>query len=47
MSEDKQPYTPTPEEYKARNKRNIAIALLLAAFMLFVFFTMLVRTGAI
>lgn len=33
-------HQPTPEELKARNKRNIAIALSLALFMIFVFVTM-------
>lgn len=31
---------PTEAELKARNRRNVAIALSLAAFMLFVFITM-------
>ena len=40
-------YEPSPEELKARNRRNIVIALLLAAFMGFVFITMVTRaTGA-
>ncbi len=38
-------YEPTPEEIKARNKRNIALALTLAAFMILVFFTMISRGG--
>ena len=36
-------HTPTPEELRARNKRNVAIALGLALFMLFVFVTMVSR----
>lgn len=40
-------YTPTGEELAARRKRSMAIALSLAAFMLFVFFTMLSKAGAI
>jgi len=39
-------HTPTPAELKARNKRNIAIALGLAAFMIFVFVTMITRSMA-
>lgn len=31
---------PSEEELKARNRRNVAIALSLAAFMVFVFITM-------
>ena len=38
-------YQPTEEELKARNRRNVAIALSLAGFMAFVFVTMLVRSG--
>ena len=34
---------PTAEELKARGKRNIAIAVSLAAFMIFVFVTMVTR----
>jgi len=34
---------PTDEELKARNKRNAAIAVSLALFMLFVFVTMITR----
>lgn len=34
---------PTPEELKARGKRNIAVAVALAAFMIFVFVTMVTR----
>ena len=36
-------HKPTPAELKARNKRNIAIALGLALFMIFVFVTMVSR----
>ena len=39
-------HAPTKAELKARNKRNIAIALGLALFMIFVFVTM-VSKGAI
>ena len=34
---------PTPEELKARGRRSIAIAVALAAFMIFVFVTMVTR----
>ncbi len=34
---------PSKAELKARNRRNVAIALSLAAFMLFVFVTMVSR----
>jgi len=34
---------PTPEELKARGRRSIAIAVALAAFMIFVFVTMITR----
>lgn len=40
-------YTPTSDELAARNRRNIAIGIGLALFMVFVFFTMLLRAGAI
>lgn len=40
---DPEVYQPTPEELKARNRRNIAIALLLVGFMVFVFVTIIVR----
>ena len=40
-------YQPTDAELKARNKRNTAIAVGLAAFMIFVFLTMLSRSGAL
>ena len=33
-------HEPTPAELKARNKRNVALALGLAIFMIFVFVTM-------
>lgn len=36
-------HEPTPEELKARGKRNIAIAVSLALFMIFVFVTMVTR----
>jgi len=36
---------PAPEALKARNKRNIAIAVSLAAFMIFVFVTMVSRSS--
>jgi len=36
-------HEPTPAELKARNKRNVAIALGLAIFMVFVFVTMVAR----
>ena len=36
---------PSPEELKARTKRNIAIAVSLAAFMIFVFVTMVSRSN--
>ena len=36
-------HEPTPAELKARNKRNIAIAVGLALFMIFVFVTMVAR----
>ena len=36
-------YEPTPAEIKARSRRNVAIALLLAAFMIFVFVTIVSR----
>ena len=34
---------PSPQELKARNRRNVAIALLLVGFMVFVFVTIIVR----
>jgi hypothetical protein len=36
---------PTEAELKARNKRNAAIAISLALFMLFVFVTMITRAN--
>lgn len=36
---------PTAEELKARGRRNIAIAVALAAFMIFVFVTMVTRSN--
>lgn len=36
---------PTPEELRARGKRNVAIALGLAGFMLLVFVMMLLQSG--
>lgn len=36
---------PTPEELKARGKRNVAIALGLASFMFLVFALMLSQSG--
>lgn len=36
---------PSPAELKARNKRNIAIALCLAGFMLLVFLLLLYKYG--
>ncbi|MGJ8563144.1 MAG: hypothetical protein ACSHXY_06285 [Alphaproteobacteria bacterium] len=47
MSDDLTTYQPTEAELSARRKRNVAIGLLLAAFMVFVFFSMLARVGAI
>jgi len=42
MSDDfVETYTPTDEELKARKKRNMAIALLLAAFVVIVFVTLI------
>ena len=40
-------YQASPEELKARNGRNIAIAISLASFMLLVFLIMVTRGGAI
>lgn len=45
MSTD--PNTPTEIQLSARRKRNVALGLTLAAFMVFVFFSMLARVGAI
>ncbi|MEP6342345.1 MAG: hypothetical protein ABJ275_03445 [Maricaulaceae bacterium] len=39
-------YQPTDAELKARNGRNIALALSLAGFITFVFITMMARSGA-
>jgi len=39
-------HAPSEDELKARHKRNVAIALTLAVFMIFVFVTM-VSKGAI
>jgi len=39
------PYVPTPEEARARNKRSIAIALGLVAFIILVFVITVVRLG--
>ena len=36
-------HEPTPEELKARSRRNVAIAVSLAVFMVFVFVTMISR----
>ncbi len=36
-------YVPTPEEFKARNRRNIAIAIALVCFVIFVFLTLINR----
>ncbi len=43
MQEPKDFYEPTPAEIKARKKRNIAIALLLVAFIFFVMFAIVSR----
>ncbi len=40
-------YQPSEAELKARNRRNIALAVVLAGFMLFVFVTMITRSGAL
>jgi len=45
MSQKPVRYEVTDQELKARNKRNLAIAFALLAFMVFVFFTMLGRAG--
>lgn len=49
MTDEKKPeyVQMSEEEMSARNKRNIAMAVALFGFMLFVFFSMLLRTGAI
>lgn len=38
-------HAPSEAEIKARSKRNVAIAIGLAAFMIFVFVTMIARGG--
>lgn len=38
---------PTEKQLAARRKRNVALGLALAAFMIFVFFSMLARAGAL
>ena len=46
MSEERREfYQPSEAELKARNRRNIALALALAGFMVFVFLTMVLRSG--
>lgn len=47
MNEPVETYEPTEKELAARKRRNIAIGAGLALFMVFVFFTMLSRAGAI
>ena len=47
FSDAPETYQPTKEELTARNKRSVAIALGLVAFMVFVFLTMLARAGAL
>ena len=47
MTDDQNGVEPTPKELAARNRRNIAIGIGLALFMVFVFFTMLSRAGAL
>jgi len=44
--QDPEVYHPSEAELKARNRRNIALALALSAFMLLAFFTMITRSGA-
>ena len=39
-------YYPSEEELKARNRRNIGLALALSAFMILAFITMVTRSGA-
>lgn len=41
--EPKEFYEPTEAELKARKKRNVAIALLLGLFMIFIVFTIVSR----
>ena len=43
MNEPKKFYQPTPAEIKARNRRNVAIALLLVAFIAFIVFVVISR----
>lgn len=43
MHDPKDFYEPTEAELKARKKRNVAIALLLAAFIIFVMFAVVSR----
>lgn len=47
LEEYPETYQPSAAELKARNRRNIAIAIALAGFMLFVFITMITRGGAV
>lgn len=47
MSDMENGVEPTEKELAARNRRNIAIGLGLALFMVFVFFTMLSRAGVL
>lgn len=47
FSDDPSTYIPTEAELAARRKRNIALGLALAAFIVFVFLAMLARVGAI
>ena len=47
MSDERDFYKPTDAELSARRKRNAAIAIALAAFVIIVFFTMLGRSGAL
>lgn len=42
--EPRELYQPSEAELKARNRRNIALALALAGFMVFVFLTMVLRS---
>ena len=47
MTDKQAGYTPSEDELRARNKRNIAIAFSLLGFMVFVFLTMLARAGVL
>lgn len=47
FSDDPSTYVPTEAELAARRKRNVALGIALAAFMVFVFLAMLARVGAI